>query len=80
MKLSRSGLLLLQILVAVVLIALWHFGATVSVGGWYLFPKFFFSTPGDVALRVWTLFADGTAKIVTCQESIDLRPALEDVA
>ena len=76
MKLSRSGLLILQILVAVFLIALWHFGATVSVGGWYLFPKFFFSTPGDVALRVWTLFADGTAKIVACQDSIDLRRLL----
>src|SRR6185295_3242446 len=76
MKLSRWGLRLLQILVAVFLIALWHFGATVSVGGWYLFQKFFFSTPGDVALRVWTLFANGTVKNVTCQETIGLRRLL----
>ena len=42
------------------------------IGGTYLLPKFFFSTPADVAVRVWTLFADGTAKIVSCTEPIDL--------
>ena len=41
------------------------------IGGAYLLPKFFFSTPVDVAVRVWTLFADGTAKIVGCTEPID---------
>jgi NitT/TauT family transport system permease protein len=72
MKLSRAGLLGLQVLVAVLIIGIWQLGSTVSVGGWYLFPKFFFSTPGEVALRVWSLFADGTAKIVACPEPIDI--------
>src|SRR5262245_15965852 len=72
MKLPRAGLLSLQILLLVLLIGIWHLGSTVSLGGWYLFPKFFFSTPGDVALRVWSLFADGTAKVVGCPEPIDI--------
>jgi len=76
MRFSRSSLLVLQILVAVVAIAAWHLGSTVAIGGWYLFPKFFFSTPGDVALRIWTLFYDGTLKILTCQEPIDLSRVL----
>ncbi len=69
---SRVKLIVLQALVAVVVIGIWHVGATVPIGGTYLLPKFFFSTPGDVALRVWTLFADGTAKIAGCTEPIDL--------
>ena len=64
-------LLLLQALVAVIAILLWHIGSTVPIGGVYLLPKFFFSTPADVASRVFSLFADGTAKIVTCQEPFD---------
>jgi NitT/TauT family transport system permease protein len=66
------GLLFAQALVAVVTIAVWHIGATVPVGGVYLFPKFFFSTPPDVAQRIGKLFADGTAKIVNCPERLDL--------
>ncbi len=76
MKLSRLSLLGLQILVAVLVIAVWQLGSTVSFGGWFLFPKFFFSTPFDVAQRVWTLFADGTLKILNCQEPIDIRRVL----
>jgi NitT/TauT family transport system permease protein len=72
MKLSRSSLLLLQVLVAVLVLAVWQLGATVPVGGWYLFPKFFFSTPSEVAVRIFGLFADGTSKIIHCQEPIDL--------
>jgi NitT/TauT family transport system permease protein len=72
MSVGRGKILVLQVLVAVVAIAMWHIGSTVPVGGVYLLPKFFFSTPDDVRLRVWTLFADGTAKIATCKESIDL--------
>jgi NitT/TauT family transport system permease protein len=68
---GRTRLLVLQALVAVVAIAIWHVGSTVPIGGAYLLPKFFFSTPVDVAARVWTLFADGTAKIVGCTEPID---------
>jgi sulfonate transport system permease protein len=76
MRLRRVKLLLLQALVAVVAIGIWHVGSTVPIGGVYFLPKFFFSTPADVALRVWTLFADGTAKILDCGESIDFTRAL----
>ena len=72
MRTSPVMLLVLQALVAVAVIALWHIGSSVPIGGTYLFPKFFFSTPGDVAQRIWTLFADGTAKIAGCKEPIDI--------
>jgi NitT/TauT family transport system permease protein len=72
MSVGGAKLLFLQALVAVVAIGAWHVGSTVPIGGVYLLPKFFFSTPADVGLRVWTLFADGTAKIVGCQEAIDI--------
>src|SRR5262245_62455083 len=72
MKLSRASLLVLQILVAVVVLAVWQVGSTLSFGGWYLFPKFFFSTPCEVAQGVWTLFADCSLKILHCPEPIDL--------
>jgi NitT/TauT family transport system permease protein len=76
MTLSRGRLLLLQALVAVVAISIWHVGSTVPIGGKYLLPKFFFSTPADVAARVWTLFADGTAKIINCPEPVDITRVL----
>jgi sulfonate transport system permease protein len=72
MSLGRAKLLALQALVAVVAIGIWHVGSSVPIAGTYFLPKFFFSTPGDVGLRVWTLFADGTAKIVSCQASIEV--------
>ena len=68
---GRTRLIVLQALVAIVAIGIWYVGSSVPIGGTYLLPKFFFSTPGDVASRVWTLFADGTLKIVSCRESID---------
>jgi NitT/TauT family transport system permease protein len=60
MPITRSKLLLLQILVAVVVLAIWHVGATVPIAGFYLFPKFFFSTPLDVMQRVVKFFATGS--------------------
>ena len=57
---SRATLLLLQIGVAVVSIALWHVLTTVPVGGAPLLPPFFFSTPYDVAARIYSWFAAGT--------------------
>ena len=72
MSLGRAKLLALQALVAVVAIGIWHVGSSVPIAGTYFLPKFFFSTPGDVGLRVWTLFADGTAKIVNCKEAIEI--------
>ena len=73
---GRAKLLVLQALVAVAAIAVWYIGSSVPIGGAYLLPKFFFSTPIDVAVRVWTLFADGTAKIVGCTEPLDLSQLL----
>jgi NitT/TauT family transport system permease protein len=73
---SRAKLIALQALVAVVAIAVWYVGSSVPIGGSYFLPKFFFSTPGDVATRVWTLFADGTAKIVGCTEPLELSRVL----
>lgn len=52
-------LLFWQLIVAVVLIGIWHVGATIPIGGVTLLPKFFFSTPGEVALRVVKMFAAG---------------------
>jgi NitT/TauT family transport system permease protein len=72
MSVGRAKLLVLQALVAVVVIGAWHVGSSVPIGGVYFLPKFFFSTPADVGLRVWTLFADGTAKIVGCKEAIEI--------
>ncbi|TPQ47025.1 ABC transporter permease [Prosthecomicrobium hirschii] len=56
---SRAGLLSLQILVGVVLLLIWHVGATIPIFGYTLLPKFFFSTPIDVASRVVQMFAGG---------------------
>jgi NitT/TauT family transport system permease protein len=72
MSLGRVRQVCLQLLVGVVCILIWQVGATVPILGNYWLPKFFFSTPADVAGRVWTLFAAGTAKITTCNEAIDL--------
>jgi NitT/TauT family transport system permease protein len=57
---SRINLLLLQVLVAVVAIALWALLTSVPIRGVTLLPPFFFSTPLDVAQRIVKWFADGT--------------------
>jgi len=57
---SRATLLGLQLLVAVVAIALWHVLTTVPIFGTIVLPPFFFSNPGDVAARVVTWFVTGT--------------------
>ena len=72
MRVRGIGLLVAQALVAVVTIAIWHIGSSVPIGGVYLLPKFFFSTPVDVAQRIGKLFADGTGKIVYCPEPIQI--------
>ena len=69
---SRSTLLALQVLVGVAMLAFWHIGSTVPIGGVHLLPKFFFSTPLDVGGRVVELFVNGTAKIFGCKQPIDL--------
>src|SRR5262249_19224745 len=56
----RINLLILQILVAIVSIALWYVLTTVPIGGIIVLPPFFFSNPLDVAGRIVKWFADGT--------------------
>jgi NitT/TauT family transport system permease protein len=56
----RTTLLLLQLLVAVIAIALWHLLTTVPIFGAPLLPPFFFSHPSDVVARIVKLFAGGT--------------------
>lgn len=57
---SRLTLLALQLLVAIVAIALWHLFTTVPIFGVTVLPPFFFSNPVDVALRIVKWFAEGT--------------------
>src|SRR5438105_2650041 len=67
---NRVTLLSLQILVAIVTIALWHVLAKYPICGLSYFgrendcmtvlPPFFFSTPGEVASRVLKWFVEGT--------------------
>jgi NitT/TauT family transport system permease protein len=59
LKVSRIGLLSLQLLVAIVTIGLWQLFATMPVFGRILLPPFFFSNPVDVFGQVVTWFASG---------------------
>jgi NitT/TauT family transport system permease protein len=70
---SRLILTALQVLVAVVAVAVWHLLTSVPIAGRLLFDPFFFSTPYDVAERVWRWFATGSVWIhlwVTLAESM----------
>jgi len=55
----RHTLIVLQALVAVVAIVLWHVLSTVPIFGHMILPPFFFSTPADVARQVVKWFATG---------------------
>lgn len=57
---SRPTLLAWQIGVAVVVLALWQFFATVEVFGKILLPPFFFSNPADVFAQIVKWFSTGT--------------------
>ena len=70
---SRISLLALQLLVAVVALALWQFFSTVPVFGKMLLPPFFFSTPIDVFSQVIDWFSTGVIwkhLLITLWESI----------
>ena len=56
---SRIGLLLLQALVGVVGVLIWHVCTTNRYFGVELLPPFFFSTPYDVAAQILKWFATG---------------------
>ena len=57
---DRARLVTLQVIVAIVAIVLWHLLTTVPVGEKPLLPPFFFSTPYDVAERIYKWFSTGT--------------------
>src|ERR1700741_4583140 len=56
---SRLTLLSLQVLVAVVALALWQLFASVPIFGHMLLPPFFFSTPVDIGSQIIEWFATG---------------------
>jgi NitT/TauT family transport system permease protein len=58
-RFSRFELVAWQIGIAVALIALWHTAANTTLFGDPKTVRFFFSTPADVAARVWKMFASG---------------------
>ena len=57
---NRATLLVLQLLVAVVLIGIWHVGTSVPFFGVKILPPFFFSTPYDVGARIVKWLREGT--------------------
>jgi NitT/TauT family transport system permease protein len=70
---SRLTLLALQLLVAVVALALWQVFATIPVFGKVLLPPFFFSNPVDVFAQVVKWFSSGVIwkhLFITLWESI----------
>lgn len=56
---SRVTLLFLQVMVAVVSLALWHVLTTYPIFGRMILPPFFFSNPFDVAKQIVHWFATG---------------------
>jgi NitT/TauT family transport system permease protein len=56
---SRLSLFALQVLVAVVVLALWQLFATVPVFGKIILPPFFFSNPVDVFAQIASWFVSG---------------------
>jgi len=70
---SKVGLLCLQLLVAVVALALWQLFSTVPVFGHLLLPPFFFSNPIDVGSQIVDWFSTGVIwkhLLITLWESI----------
>jgi NitT/TauT family transport system permease protein len=70
---SRIKLLVLQVLVGVAALALWHVLTTVPIFGVKLLPPFFFSTPENVYNRVVKWFSEGTIWVhlsITLIESV----------
>ncbi|SHJ98678.1 NitT/TauT family transport system permease protein [Bradyrhizobium lablabi] len=70
---SRIGLLLLQLLVAVVGLGLWQLLASVAIFGHTWLPPFFFSNPVDVFSQIFDWFRTGVIwkhLLITLWESI----------
>ncbi len=56
---TRVQLIALQVLVAVIAVAIWYVLSTYPVGGVVLLPPFFFSNPVDVGAQIVDWFAKG---------------------
>jgi len=56
---SRTNLIVLQVLVAVVAVGLWYVLSTYPVFGHMVLPPFFFSNPVDVARQIFEWFVSG---------------------
>jgi NitT/TauT family transport system permease protein len=73
LNMSRLTLLTLQVLVAVIALALWQLLATVPVFGRVWLPPFFFSNPVDVISQIVAWFSSGVIwkhLLITLWESI----------
>ena len=57
---SKSKLLALQVLVAILAMVIWHLVSTTGLFGNPKTMQFFFSTPGDVFARTVKVFVDGS--------------------
>lgn len=70
---KKSALLFWQVMVAVVVVALWYVATQTSLFGDPKKIRFFFSTPLDVFQRVWKMFASGLIwkhLFITLQETV----------
>src|SRR6476659_872460 len=70
---SRGGLLLFQLVVALVFFGLWQLLATVPIFGHIVLPPFFFSTPVNVFNRLFKWLIEGTIwrhLVVTLTEAV----------
>jgi len=56
---TRPVLFLCQVLVAVVVVVMWHVLTTIPMFGRILLPPFFFSNPWDVGSQVYSWFSSG---------------------
>ena len=75
---SRIRLLSLQVLVAVVVLALWQFFATVPVFGRMLLPPFFFSNPIDVGEQIVKWFSTGVIWKHSDHHLVGIDPGFRD--
>ena len=57
---SRTGLILIQVAVAVVIVAFWEIASTTRIIGDPNNISFFFSTPSAVLTQIWRWFLDGS--------------------
>ena len=74
----RLTLLALQVLVAVVGLALWQLFATVPLFGHILLPPFFFSNPVDVGSQIVDWFSKRRDLEAPCDHAVGIDPRFRD--